>query len=188
MFRALKRVVRARFSSLPAPVVPGLGKVVKILPKHFSTILPKTITIAPQTMWVCFRSKTKSPGPGFQLYLLKWGSWPKKSSKLDENNFQLHWWQTIRTPQTVWVCYRCKTGSTGQVINLAFFGPALMVPWPGKVVEIGPKHSLAVLMGNDKNCTPKKCRYVSGAKPSNLGPIFKLSCSGGARTRKVVKT
>ena len=63
-----------------------------------------------------------------------------------------------------------------------------MVPVPEKVVKIGPKHCLAVLMGNNKNCTPKKCRYVSGTKSSNLGPVFNFSCSSGARTRKVVKT
>ena len=43
-------------------------------------------------------------------------------------------------------------------------------------------------MGNDKNWTPKKCGYVSGCKPSHLGPVFNFACSGGTRTRKVVKT
>jgi len=39
MFRALIRFIRARFSTLHAPVVPGLEKVVNIRPKHFSAVL-----------------------------------------------------------------------------------------------------------------------------------------------------
>jgi len=57
-----------------------------------------------------------------------------------------------------------------------------MVPGPGKVAKIGPKHCLVVLMGDDKNCTQKKCSYVSGPKPSHLGPVFNFFCSGDART------
>jgi len=41
MFHVQNPVFRARFSTLPATVVPGHGKVVKIRPKHFSTVLIK---------------------------------------------------------------------------------------------------------------------------------------------------
>jgi len=81
-----------------------------------------------------------------------------------------------------------KLGHPAPVINLAFSRPTLGVPGSEKVVKIRPKHYLAVMMGNDKNCTPKNCLYVSGAKPSHLRPVFNFSCSGGAWTRKVVKT
>ena len=43
-----------------------------------------------------------------------------------------------------------KPSHPGPIIILAFSGHALVVPRPGKVFEIGPKHCLAVLMGNDK--------------------------------------
>jgi len=39
MFRVHNLVFWVRFSTLPGPVVPGHGKVVKIRLKHFSTIL-----------------------------------------------------------------------------------------------------------------------------------------------------
>jgi len=44
MFRVQNRVIWARFSTLPAPVVLELEKVVKIWPKHFSTVLIGTDT------------------------------------------------------------------------------------------------------------------------------------------------
>jgi len=31
--------------------------------------------------------------------------------------------------------------------------PTPVVPGPGKVVEIRPKHFFVVILGNDKNCT-----------------------------------
>jgi len=39
MFRVHNRVILARFSTLPAPMVLGPEKVVKIRPKHFSVVL-----------------------------------------------------------------------------------------------------------------------------------------------------
>ena len=39
MFQALNRVFQTRFSALLAPVVPGVGKFVKIRRKHFSAVL-----------------------------------------------------------------------------------------------------------------------------------------------------
>ena len=107
-------------------------------------------------MWVCFGCKTESSGPGFQLYLLQQGSGPKKSSKFDQKSFQQHWRQTITTAsQTVWYVSGAKPGHPDPVINLACSGRVLMVPGPRKVVKIGPKHCLVVLMKNDKNCTPR---------------------------------
>ena len=77
------------------------------------------------------------------------------------------------------LCFGCKIVSSR---------PALVVPEPGKVVKIRPKHYLVVPIGNNKNLTQKKCRYVSGAKPSHLRPVFNFSSSSSARTWKVVKT
>jgi len=39
MFQAPNILIQAKFSTLGAPVMPGLGKVVKIQPKHFFVVL-----------------------------------------------------------------------------------------------------------------------------------------------------
>jgi len=57
-----------------------------------------------------------------------------------------------------------KPGHPGPVINLAFSGHAVVVPGLRKVVKIGLKLCLVVLIENDKNWTHKKYEYVSGGK------------------------
>jgi len=42
-------------------------------------------------------------------------------------------------------------------------------------------------MENDKNCIPKSLGMFRPAKLSHMGPVFNFLCSGGARSRKVVK-
>jgi len=101
IFQVENRVIRARFSTFPALVVPRPVKVikiwqkhfskmtrnnknctpncagmfrvqnrVKILLKHFSVVLTKTIRFAPQTVWVSLRCQTESSEPGFPLCML----------------------------------------------------------------------------------------------------------------------
>jgi len=83
MFRVQNRVFRARFSTLPAAVVPGPGKVFHIRPKHFSTVLTENVVNITTNYVGMFRVQTESSGTGFQLYLFQWGLGSKKWSKLD---------------------------------------------------------------------------------------------------------
>jgi len=49
----------------------------------------------------------------------------------------------------VWVCF-----SRTDVALFSTLATPVM-PDPGNVVKIRPKHFLAILMGNDENCSPK---------------------------------
>jgi len=71
MFWVQNRVIRARFSTLRAPMVPGPGKDVKSRLKHFSTVVTENHKNCTQTVWVCFRCKNGSFGLGYQLSLLR---------------------------------------------------------------------------------------------------------------------
>jgi len=70
MFRVQNRVLRAQFSTLPAAVVPGLGKVVKIRLKQFSTVLTENDMNITTNYVGMFRVQTESSGTDFPLYLL----------------------------------------------------------------------------------------------------------------------
>jgi len=70
MFRVRNRVFQTRFSALPAGVVPGLRKVVKIGPKHFSTGLTENDMNITTNYMSIFGVQTESSGPGFPVYLL----------------------------------------------------------------------------------------------------------------------
>jgi len=91
--------------------------------------------------------------------LFRWCSHPKKSSTFD------------------WIIFSCTDGKLlqlhhkhcgyvsgakwsdpGPVFIFAGSRPILVVSGPGKVINIRLKHFLAVLTGNDKNCTPNSMR------------------------------
>ena len=98
MFRPLNRVIWDRFSTLPAPVDPGPGKVVKIRSKHVSSLIMGND-----------RNYFSNSVGKFRV----------------QNKVKRALFLTLPTP---------------------------MVPRPGKVVKIRPKHFSTVLTGNDKNC------------------------------------
>jgi len=174
MFRVQNRVIRTRFSTLPAPVVPGPGKVVKIRPKHFSTILTENNKNCATNYVVMFRVQN--------WVILAWFSaLPAlvvlglvKVVKIDENSFQEHWRQTIRTvPWIVWVCFWSKTGSSRPDYQLSQLWAYSGAARTRKVVKIWPKHFSTVLTEGIR-IAPQKVWVCFGCKTESFGPIFQL--------------
>jgi len=91
--------------------------------------------------------------PCFQLFLLQWCLGPKKSWKFGRDHFNTYRWEMTRNVSQIgWLCFGCQN----RVIRTRFSSlPALVVLGHGKVVKIQPKQIVAVLMGNEKNCTTK---------------------------------
>jgi len=103
-------------------------------------------------MWVCFGCKTESYGPDFQLFPPRWYGGSKNRENWTE------YFSTVLTGN-----YRkCTTNCVGlfglpnvvirvQLSTLV----APVVPGPGKLVKIRPRHFFPLLIRNDKNCIPK---------------------------------
>jgi len=112
----------------------------------------EAIRIVSKKVLVCFGCKTESYRPRFQLCLLRGYRGPEKSLKFGRNIFEPYWQEMIRTaPPTMGMFL------VPNVFILARFSTLVtpVVPEPGKVFKIRPKHFLAIPMGNDKNCIPK---------------------------------
>jgi len=62
-----------------------------------------------------------------------------------------------------------------------------LVPGPGKVVKIRPKHFFVVLMRNDKNCTPKSVSLFRALNRLICVPFSTFHCPIVPGPEKVVK-
>jgi len=130
MFRVQNHIIR--FSSFPALVLSGPGKVVKIRMKYFSIVLTGNDKNCTPNIVGMFRLQNRVIRAWFSnlpaLGQFRWFPDPKNSSKFDRSILQWYWQETIRTtPQTVWECFGSK---------------------------IWPKYFFAVLMLTKKHCTP----------------------------------
>jgi len=157
MFQVQNRVIRARFSTLPASVVPGPQKLVKIWPKHFSIVLTGNDKNFPtnyegikcgyvsgknRVIWSRFSTLPISVVPE-----------PKKVVKIRPRHFSAVLMGNDKNciQKSVGIIRVKNRGIRALFSTL----PAPVVPRFGKVVKIRPKHFSAVLMENDKNCVQK---------------------------------
>jgi len=101
MFRVQNRVIRAWFSTSPAPVVCGPEKVIKSRPKHFSSILTGNDKNCTPNSVTVFRVQNRVIRTKFSTLLakglLRWCPASERSSKFYWNIFKSYWQEMIRT-------------------------------------------------------------------------------------------
>jgi len=129
----------------------GPKKSLKFDRNIFQSYWRQTIRNAPQTVFWC---KTKSSALDLQLCLLRDCSGlpePRKVVKIRPKFFSnvLTWNDKNCTPNNVDMFHVENRVIQARFSTLA----APVVPGPGKVIKIRPKHFSVVLMENDKNCT-----------------------------------
>ena len=134
MLRVQNRVIRAQFSNLPLSSLiqwcPDLKKSSIFNRNIFQPYWRVTIRTAPQTGWVCFRCKTESYGPDFQLHFFRWCPIPKKLSKCCPNIFLSYSLETIRiAPKQCWYVWGVKSSHPGLVFKFSCFGTAPVCPY-----------------------------------------------------------
>jgi len=152
MFQVPNIVILTRFSTLVAPVVPGLEKVGKIRPKHFVLVLigsDKNCTSKSVSM---FWPLNRAIWDRFSTLPIPVDRGPGKVVKIRAKHFLVVLMRNDRNcvPNSVGKFRVQNQIKRARILTL----PTLMVPRHGKVVKIRPKHFSTVLMGNDKNCTP----------------------------------
>jgi len=141
----------------------------------------ETITIASQKVWYVWGTKPSHLAL-FSTFPTPVVPGPEKVVKTCPRPF-LH----VRmrndkkcVPNRVDMFWVPKPSHPGPVFNFACSGGA----WARKSCQNPIETNFSRIDGKWKELHPKKCGYISGAKPSHTGPIFISACSGGRRARK----
>jgi len=169
MFRALNRVIQNRFSTLPAPVLPGLGTIVKIRPKHFLAVLIGNDKNCILNNIDMFRVQNRVIEARFSTLPAPVIPEPQKGDKIRAQ----HFFDVIMENDK-----NCTTISIGMFRALNRSVSTFATP-------VGP--FLPVRMRNNKKCNPNTVGMFRVSKRSHPGPIFNFAYQVGARAQKVVK-